>query len=290
MGDACCFPAVDPPHTLIAGLTGTGKSVFLAAWIAALAALSNVALLGIDLKLVELWPWRSRMTRVATTAREADRLFGDLRLLLIRRGRLLQSLGLRKWRPELGPYVVLFIDELAELVAVDTELLAQLLAEGMPDDPDMVKKASELMNQVLQYGQRSQKARTLVLASLARTARFCGVVLVGATQYPSADVIDQQIRTQLGMRVMLRVASGEQVGVCLGQGYSSLIQPTSIGPDEPGGMWVVALPGDPLPVRARSLLVTDDAICYRADQTAALQVPDEVLFGTGDVNDLREAS
>ena len=281
-GAPLLLPAYNCPHTSVAGLTGAGKSVFLSTWIGALAPLPNLAMVGVDLKLVELWSWLPRMTTVATTTTEADRLFGQLRLLLRFRARLLRSLGLRAWHPDLGPYLVVFVDELAELLAIDAEHLAAMLAEPTPTEVPDVKKASDRLNNVLQYGQRSQRARVAVFASLARTARFCGVTIVGATQYPSAEVLDQQIRTQLGIRVMLRVVSREQVAVCLGHGFGDRIDPTSIGADEPGGMWIHGLAGDARPVRARSLWVSDTAAERRAQETAHLRISEHELFDFDD--------
>ena len=55
------------PHILIGGETGSGKSGVCNALIGAWAGLPNVVLLGVDLKLVELSPWRDRLTVLATT-------------------------------------------------------------------------------------------------------------------------------------------------------------------------------------------------------------------------------
>ena len=117
--------------------------------------------------------------------------------------------GYRKWRDDFGPWIVLVVDELAELQALDVDVLVQAV-----NDPDT-------SNAILRSGRNGQQIRTALLGSLARVARFCGVTIVGATQYPSAEVLDQQIRTQLTIRVMLRVASGEQVNVVLGQGHAN---------------------------------------------------------------------
>ena len=123
---------------------------------------------------------------------------------------------------------------------------------------------------MLRSGRNGQQVRTGLLGSLARLARFCGVTIVGATQYPSAEVIDQQIRTQLTIRIMLRVASGEQVNVCLGQGYGRTVSPTSIGPTERGGLWIVGLPNAPEPVRGRAHWVSDHDVAARVAATRHL--------------------
>ena len=108
------------------------------------------------------------------------------------------------------------------------------------------------------------------------------MTIVGATQYPSAEVIDQQIRTQLTIKIMLRVASGEQVAVCLGQGYASSISPKSIGVSQRGGLWIVGLPDNAEPVRARAHWVSDADVAARVAATRHLTPTHAAVFGAGD--------
>lgn len=254
------------PHILIGGETGSGKSGVCNALIGAMAGLPNVAICGVDLKLVELSPWRDRLTVLATTPGEADVLFVQLRELVRSRSLWLEDNGYRKWRDEFGPWVVLVVDELAELQALDVDVLVDAV-----NDPDTSPA-------ILRSGRNGQQVRTALLGSLARVARFSGVTIVGATQYPSAEVLDQQIRTQLTIRVMLRVASGEQVNVCLGQGHAAKVSPDSIGPAERGGLWILGTPDAPKPVRGRAHWVSDDDVAHRAATTAQLAVPPDLVF------------
>ena len=256
------------PHILIGGETGSGKSSLINALVGALAALTDVAICGIDLKLVELWPWRDRLTALAITPTEADRLLLDLRHLIRHRALFLKAHGHRKWDERFGPWVVVVVDELAELHALDADTLATAI-----DQPDTAQNT-------LRSGRNGQQVRTALLGSLARLARFCGVTIVAATQYPSAEVIDQQIRTQLTIRVMLRVVSGEQVNVCLGQGYATTISPKSIGPSERGGLWIAGLPDSALPIRGRAHWVSDTAVAHRVDTTRHLTPPPDLVFPT----------
>ncbi|MEM9655602.1 MAG: FtsK/SpoIIIE domain-containing protein [Actinomycetota bacterium] len=119
------------PHILIGGETGSGKSGVCNALLGAWAGLPNVVLLGVDLKLVELSPWRDRLTVLATTPAEADWLFVQLRELIRFRSKWLEDNGYRKWRDEFGPWIVLVVDELAELQALDVDVLVQAV-----NDPD----------------------------------------------------------------------------------------------------------------------------------------------------------
>ncbi len=261
------WPWPGAQHTQIGGETGSGKSGLCNSIIGGVAGDKNAAIVGIDLKLVELSPWSGRLTALATTPSEADELLVDLRSLIRSRAEFLQSAGHRKWQSSFGPWVLVVIDELAELQAIDADRLASVVASGSGGQ------------QAIREAKNGQQVRTALLGSIARLARFCGVTIVGATQYPSAEVIDQQIRTQLTIKIMLRVASGEQVAVCLGQGYASAVSPTSIGPAERGGLWIVGLPDSGKPIRGRAHWVSDSAVASRVAATRHLTPSYASVFG-----------
>ncbi|MGH1491797.1 MAG: FtsK/SpoIIIE domain-containing protein [Acidimicrobiales bacterium] len=265
------------PHILIGGETGSGKSGVVNNIIGAAAGLPCVAICGIDLKRVELTPWTPRLTCLAKTPADAARLLVAVRDLIEQRSRFMELHGYRMWRSEFGPWVLLVADELAELQAIDANLLADAI-----DADDGGRKA-------LAAGKSGQQVLTALFGSLARMARACGITMVGATQYPSADVIDQQIRTQMAIRIMLRVSSGEQVNVCLGQGYGSQISPNSIGPSERGGLWIVGTDDAPKPVRARAHLVTDDDVAHRVATTTHLALDHRTVFGGPEAEPIEEA-
>ena len=235
-----------------------------------------MAICGIDLKLVELTPWRPGLTALATTPPQAARLLLAVRDLIRVRSQFMELHGHRMWRTEFGPWLLFVADELAELQAIDSDLLADAI-----DADDGGRKA-------LAAGRSAQQVLTALFGSLARMARACGITMVGATQYPSAEVIDQQIRTQMAIRIMLRVASGEQVNVILGHGYGSQISPNSIGPSERGGLWIMGLDDAPKPVRARAHLVTDNDVCGRVTATRHLTPHYTAVFGPRPATDLQE--
>lgn len=260
------LPWAPCPHILVAGETGAGKSGTLNAIIGAIASDPNTAICGIDLKLVEQWPWRDRLTVTASTTHGSDLLLAHLRRLIRDRAELLKARGLRMWDPSLGPWVAVVIDELAELAGLNPELLMEAVVTGNNKD-------------VIRNGRNAAQVRIALLGSLARLARFCGVTIIAATQYPSAEVVDQQIRTQLTIRIMLRVASGEQVDVCLGRGYGQHIGVRSIPVDQRGGLWIAGLQDHPEPIRARAHYVDDHAIASRNNETKHLRYSPETLFG-----------
>ena len=156
---------------------------------------------------------------LATTPAEADRLLVDLRNLIRDRAEFL-----RGQRPtasgstEFGPWVVLVVDELAELQAIDAD------APGRRH-----RQPAKAANKP-----SGRQERPTGPHRPPRLPGPTGPVLWRhhRRRHPVPDrprCIDQQIRTQLTIRIMLRVASGEQVNVCLGQGYGSSISPKSIG-------------------------------------------------------------
>jgi hypothetical protein len=87
---------------------------------------------------------------------------------------------------------------------------------------------------------------------------------------------------------MLRVASGEQVRVCLGQGYGHNISPKSIGPNERGGLWIVGLPDAAEPVRGRAHWVSDADVAARVAATRHLTPTQAQVFGTDEPDAIEE--
>jgi S-DNA-T family DNA segregation ATPase FtsK/SpoIIIE len=277
-GRTFSVPSADRlPHTLIAGKTGGGKSVLMSALGAGLATDPNVAIVGIDLKLMELALWRPRLTALANTADDASLLLALVVAEIDRRNEFLMSTGHRMWQSRFGPWLVLFIDELARLAGIAVErLLEQARLSATPDpetgangqpDPKLFRAAKD-----------SLAVRLALIEHIAAVGRAAGVTLVCATQYPTADVIDPQIRTQLGLRFMLRVISREQVRVILGDGNQEQIAPDSIPESEPGGFWCVGNPGDTKAARGRSLLLTDATLRQRFRDTAQFRIDQTAVF------------
>ena len=83
----------------------------------------------------------------------------------------------------------------------------------------------------------------------------------------------------MAIRIMLRVASGEQVNVMpRSRATPRPISPTSIGPGERGGLWIVGTPDAPRPVRARAHLVTDTDVAARVATTRHLTPTHAAVF------------
>ena len=204
------------PHLLIAGATGSGKSVCINALIACLLCRNtpdDLRLLMIDPKRVELSAYNGIPHLLAPVVVDAAQVVGVLRWLMRemdRRYRALAQVRVRNIQAfnamasekgELGmPFVVAFIDELADLMIVS------------PEDTE-----------------RS-------ICRVAQLARATGIHLVMATQRPSVDVVTGLIKanfparlsfsvsSQVDSRVVLDVPGAEKL---LGRGDALYVSPDS---------------------------------------------------------------
>ena len=239
------------PHVLVAGTTGSGKSVALNAMILSLlykATAEQVRLIMIDPKMLELSVYEGiphLLAPVVTDMKEAANALRWCVAEMERRYRLMASLGVRNlsgfnkkvrdaeekgeplkdpiWQPALPdvpeerpdlqtfPYIVVVIDEFADLMMI------------------VGKKIEEL------------------IARLAQKARAAGIHLIVATQRPSVDVITGLIKANIPARIGFQVSSRvdsrtilDQMGAeqLLGHGDMLYLPPGHALPDRIHGAFV----------------------------------------------------
>jgi len=173
------------PHLLVAGATGSGKSVSINSMIISLlykATPDEVKMLMIDPKLLELSAYSNiphLISPVITSPKEASEALKKMVYEMERRYRLIAEKGARNIetynrqvaQSERLPYVVVFIDELADL---------------------MFTAPSDVEN---------------AIARLAQMARASGIHLILATQRPSVDVITGLIKANFPARISFQVTS-----------------------------------------------------------------------------------
>ncbi len=172
----------DMPHLLIAGTTGSGKTVCVNSLILSLlfkATPNDLKFLMIDPKMVELMPFNGLphlLCPVVTDPKKASVALGWVVNEMEERYRLLAKVAVRNIeayneKQEKLPYIIVIIDEFADLMNVSR---------------DQIENA---------------------ITRLAQLSRAVGIHLVLATQRPSVDVITGVIKANLPARVSFKVAS-----------------------------------------------------------------------------------
>jgi S-DNA-T family DNA segregation ATPase FtsK/SpoIIIE len=175
------------PHLLIAGATGSGKSVCINAIIACLLTShtpASLRLLMIDPKMVELTNYNGIPHLLAPVVTELERVVDVLKWStreMDRRYKVFSRLGVRNLisynelmageGEEVMPYIIIVIDELADLMMVA---------------PDEVERT---------------------VTRIAQMARATGIHLIIATQRPSVDVVTGLIKANIPARVAFAVTS-----------------------------------------------------------------------------------
>lgn len=160
------------PHILIAGTTGSGKSVMLHNIIASLLLKNDpetAQFLIVDPKMVEFryfYQGHPCVQQIITDPADALEALENASSEMMRRYEIMSLQGLRFWN---GCKLYIVIDEVADLI--DT------------------------------CGKRVEKQ----IANIARLGRGAGVHLIVATQHPTAQVLSRQITANLDTRIALRV-------------------------------------------------------------------------------------
>lgn len=246
------------PHMLVAGTTGSGKSVGLNAMILSLlfkASPEDVRLIMVDPKMLELAVYEGiphLLTPVVTDMKDAANALRWSVAEMERRYRLMAAMGVRNiggfnrkvkdaekagepikdplWQPspledmedqqapdlETLPYIVVIIDEFADMMMI------------------VGKKVEEL------------------IARIAQKARAAGIHLILATQRPSVDVITGLIKANIPTRIAFQVSSKVDSRTILDQGGAEQL----LGHGD-----MLYLPaGSPIPMRVHGAFVDDDEV------------------------------
>ena len=183
----------DLKHILVAGASGSGKSVFMQGLILSLLSRhtpDEIELYMVDPKMVEFSFYRPlKHCHVVTETYDAINLLWNLTGIMDERYRQLAAAGVRDIEGYNAKYpdrkmrrIVLFIDELADLMKT------------------------------------SRKQAEDSIVRIAQKARACGIHLIIATQYPKAEVVTGLIKSNIPTKVCFAVTSPIASCVMLGRG------------------------------------------------------------------------
>ena len=239
------------PHCLVAGTTGSGKSVGINAMILSLlykAEARDVRLILIDPKMLEMSVYEGiphLLAPVVTDMKQAANALNWCVGEMERRYRLLSKLGVRN----LSGYN----KKIAEAAERGTHLpnpfsLTPDAPEPLERLPHVVVVIDELADLMMVVGKKIEE----LIARLAQKARAAGIHLILATQRPSVDVITGLIKANIPTRLSFQVSSKIDSRTILDQmGAEALLGQ--------GDMLYLA-PGTGLPVRVHGAFVSDDEV------------------------------
>jgi S-DNA-T family DNA segregation ATPase FtsK/SpoIIIE len=215
-------------NLLAAGEPGAGKSVGLNLIVAHAALSLDCRLILIDGKQVELGLWRSCADAfIGPSITEAIELLKQLQKVMdTRYGELLDT-GRRKITPACGhPVLLVVFDELAYFSATIGEA-------------------------------KQQKEFVALVRDLVARGRAAGVIVVAATQRPSADIIPTSLRDLFGYRWAFRCTTDASSDVILGHGWANQgYSAAEIDPTTRGVGWLIAEGGTPR--RMKAAYLSDD--------------------------------
>ena len=245
-GNSMAVDLARMPHLLIAGRTGTGKSVCLNAIITSILMTrrpDEVRMLMIDPKMVELSGYKSLphlMHPVVTDMRKAEAILAWAVEKMEERYALLAKAGVR----QLSAYNQLGREELLSRIEPEDEI-AKTIPTHMPY---IVIVADEIADMMMTAGKEVEQH----IIRLAQKSRAVGIHLILATQKPTVDVITGLIKSNLPARLAFQVASRTDSRVVLDEmGADKLLG---------NGDMLFLWPGTSTLLRGQGTFVSDEEI------------------------------
>ncbi|WP_277601508.1 DNA translocase FtsK [Thalassotalea sp. G2M2-11] len=243
------------PHLLVAGTTGSGKSVAVNTMIVSILYKStpeDVRMIMIDPKQVELSVYNGiphLLSEVVTDMKEAANALRWCVGEMERRYKLMSALGVRNLRG--------FNDKVTKAIEAGEPLIDPLWqpTDAFSQTPPLLEKLPSIVILVDEFADMMMVAGKKVeelIARIAQKARAAGMHLILATQRPSADVITGLIKANIPTRMALRVQSRMESRIILDQqGAEQLLGM--------GDMFYLA-PGEAVATRVHGAFVNDDEV------------------------------
>jgi DNA segregation ATPase FtsK/SpoIIIE, S-DNA-T family len=239
------------PHLLVAGTTGSGKSVGINATILSLlykADPDDVRLILIDPKMLEMSVYEGiphLLAPVVTDMRQAGHALNWAVNEMERRYKLMSKLGVRN----LAGYNAKILDAQKREEHIPNPFsLTPDAPEPLDKLPTIVIIIDELADLMMVVGKKVEE----LIARIAQKARAAGIHLILATQRPSVDVITGLIKANIPTRIAFQVSSKIDSRTILDQmGAETLLGM---------GDMLYMPPGTGLPVRVHGAFVSDDEV------------------------------
>ncbi|WP_297910398.1 DNA translocase FtsK [Thiomonas sp.] len=255
------------PHLLVAGTTGSGKSVGINAMILSLlykAEARQVRLIMIDPKMLELSVYEGiphLLAPVVTDMKQAAHALNWCVGEMDRRYKVMSKLGVRN----LASYNARIAEAAQRGEHVPNPLsLTPESPEPLQHMPFIVVVIDELADLMMVVGKKIEE----LIARLAQKARAAGIHLILATQRPSVDVITGLIKANIPTRIAFQVSSKVDSRTILDQmGAESLLGM---------GDMLYLPPGSGAPQRVHGAFVSDSEVHRVVEQLKAQGEPDYV--------------
>ncbi|MEZ5513448.1 MAG: DNA translocase FtsK 4TM domain-containing protein [Steroidobacteraceae bacterium] len=281
-GAPVCADLAKMPHLLIAGTTGSGKSVAINAMVLSLlykSTAEHVRLIMIDPKMLELSVYEGiphLLSPVVTDMKEAANALRWCVAEMERRYALMSALGVRN----IAGFNRRVKDAIEDGKPIKDPVMLQLAANDPRIDqkqiqdltplPYIVVIIDELADLMMIVGKKVEE----LIARLAQKARASGIHLVLATQRPSVDVITGLIKANIPCRIAFQVSARVDSRTILDQmGAESLL----------GHGDMVYLPsGTSIPTRVHGAFVSDAEVHRVVDSLKKAAPPnyiEEILSG-----------
>jgi S-DNA-T family DNA segregation ATPase FtsK/SpoIIIE len=264
------------PHLLVAGTTGSGKSVGINAMILSLlykADAKQVRLIMIDPKMLEMSVYEGiphLLAPVVTDMRQAANALNWCVGEMEKRYRLMSKLGVRN----LAGYNAKIAEGIKKEEPIKNPFsLTPDAPEPLAELPMVVVVIDELADLMMVVGKKIEE----LIARLAQKARAAGIHLILATQRPSVDVITGLIKANIPTRIAFQVSSKIDSRTILDQmGAEALLGQ---------GDMLYMPPGTGLPARVHGAFVSDEEVHRVVEQLKAQGEPDYIdgiLDGAGE--------
>ena len=257
------------PHVLVAGTTGSGKSVAINTMILSMlykATAEEVRLIMVDPKMLELSVYEGiphLLAPVVTDMKQAANALNWCVAEMERRYRLLAHVGVRQ--------LAGFNDKIQAAREADKPLFNPFSLT--PDEPEALEKLphivviiDELADLMMVEGKKVEQQ----IARLAQKARAAGIHLILATQRPSVDVITGLIKANIPTRIAFQVSSKIDSRTILDQGGAENL----LGK----GDMLFLPPGTAEPTRLHGAFVRDEDV-HQVVEFLKAQAPAQYIEG-----------